>query len=60
MLKCLTNTIKPWYVFNNFLDIMPDSINKILYLIDGPNGLNFYNYLYLRKVNLAFENCSEN
>ena len=50
----------PGFVFNHFVNILPDSMPKILYLMDTPNGLNFFHYLFLKKVNLAFENCSEN
>ena len=56
--KCLTSVNETSYIFNHFLELVPDSMSKILYSMDDQKGLNFYNYIFLRKVNLAFDNCS--
>jgi len=56
--KCLTSVNETSFIFNHFLGLVPDSMSKILYSMDDPQGLNFYNYIFLRKVNMAFDNCS--
>lgn len=52
--KCLTTDPK----LSNLSDIT--DIKKLLFLLDQTVSLNFYNYLFLRRIDKALEKCGDN
>lgn len=35
-------------------------MNKFLFLLDAADGVNFYTYMFIRKMNLAMGSCGIN
>ena len=56
LLLCFTT--KPEFPFLNQL-LAPD-IAKLIYLFDQATALNFFDYIFLRRVNNAMNHCGEN
>jgi hypothetical protein len=41
----------------NILQLKPDDINDIFLSLDQTKTINFYHYIILRRVSLAFKTC---